>query len=87
MRSGVHVRRERAAGFGAVVAALQEALDDVTPDVKLVIENSAGAGQLRGGTLEEPGASARALDTPQPGGHRDRHPVVALRTILEGVAA
>ncbi len=62
---GSYGKRDRGAGFASVVAALEDALDGVAPGVKLVIENSAGAGQLCGGALEELGAFARALDTPQ----------------------
>jgi deoxyribonuclease-4 len=59
---GSYGKRDRRAGFGAVVAALESALGNIAPDVVLVLENSAGAGQLCGGTLEELGAFIRAVD-------------------------
>lgn len=62
---GSYGKRERTAGFGSVIAALEDALDGIAPGVHLVIENSAGAGQLCGGTIEELGAIARALPHPQ----------------------
>lgn len=62
---GSYGTRDRAEGFGSVVAALEDALDGIAPGVHLVIENSAGAGQLCGGTVEELGALARALPHPQ----------------------
>jgi deoxyribonuclease-4 len=46
---------------------LANALEDIAPGVHLVLENSAGAGQLCGGTLEELGEFMRALDHPQLG--------------------
>ena len=61
---GSYGTRERAAGFASVVAALQDALDGIAPGVALVMENSAGAGQLCGGTIEELGAFVRAIDHP-----------------------
>jgi deoxyribonuclease-4 len=48
-----------------VVAALEEALEGIAPGVYLVMENSAGAGQLCGGTLEELGAFIRTVGHPQ----------------------
>jgi deoxyribonuclease IV len=62
---GSYGKRERSEGFGSVVAALEDALDGIAPGVHLVIENSAGAGQLCGGTIEELGAIVRAIDHPQ----------------------
>ena len=62
---GSYGKRDRREGFGSVVAALADALDGIKPGVHLVIENSAGAGQLCGGTLEELGAFSRALPHPQ----------------------
>ena len=47
--------------------ALEAALADIEPGVFLVLENSAGAGNLAGGTLEELGAFVRALPHPQLG--------------------
>ena len=44
--------------------ALEGALAGIDPNVSLVIENSAGAGQLCGGTMEELGAFVRAIDHP-----------------------
>jgi len=61
---GSYGTRERSAGFATVVAALEEALDGVAPQVALVMENSAGAGQLCGGTMEELGAFIRTIGHP-----------------------
>jgi deoxyribonuclease-4 len=64
---GSYGSRPRAEGFKAVVAALEEALAGIEPGVYLVLENSAGAGQLCGGTLDELGDFVRALGHPQLG--------------------
>ena len=64
---GSYGKREREAGFAAVVVMLERALENIAPGVFLVLENSAGAGQLCGGTLEELGAFMRAVDHPQLG--------------------
>jgi deoxyribonuclease IV len=61
---GSYGARERAQGFAAVVAALEDALDGIDQNVALVMENSAGAGQLCGGTIEELGAFVRAIGHP-----------------------
>jgi deoxyribonuclease-4 len=62
---GSYGKRERSAGFAQVVAALETALADIAPGVYLVMENSAGAGQLCGGTIEELGALVRTIAHPQ----------------------
>ncbi len=62
---GSYGKRDRAEGFAAVVQLLERALEDIAPGVYLVLENSAGAGQLCGGTLEELGEFVRAVDHPQ----------------------
>ncbi len=64
---GSYGTRDRERGFAAVVRLLERALGDIAPGVCLVLENSAGAGALCGGTLEELGAFVRALDHPQLG--------------------
>lgn len=64
---GSYGTRDRDAGFAAIVGALSEALADISADVTLVLENSAGAGNLAGGTLEELGAFLKAVDHPQLG--------------------
>lgn len=64
---GSYGKRPRPQGFAAVVALLEVALADIRPNVRLVLENSAGAGQLCGGTLEELGGLLRAVDHPQLG--------------------
>lgn len=61
---GSYGSRDRAAGFASVVTALEDALDGIAPSVMLVMENSAGAGQLCGGTIEELGALVRAIGHP-----------------------
>jgi len=62
---GSYGTRERNDGFAAVVGLLERALENIAPGVFLVLENSAGAGQLCGGTLEELGDFVRALAHPQ----------------------
>jgi deoxyribonuclease-4 len=62
---GSYGTRDRSAGFAQVVAALESALEAIPPDVYLVMENSAGAGSLCGGTLAELGAFVRAVGHPQ----------------------
>jgi deoxyribonuclease-4 len=62
---GSYGKRDRRAGFVSVVAALESALEGIAPGVFLVLENSAGAGQLCGGTLDELGAFIKAVDHPQ----------------------
>ena len=64
---GSYGNRPRAEGFAQVVTALEEALSATPPGVTLVMENSAGAGQLCGGTLEELGELVRAVGHPQLG--------------------
>jgi deoxyribonuclease-4 len=61
---GSYGKRDRKDGFASVVASLESALDGIDPDVYLVMENSAGAGQLCGGTMEELGAFVRAIGHP-----------------------
>ncbi|HEY0394944.1 MAG TPA: deoxyribonuclease IV [Candidatus Elarobacter sp.] len=61
---GSYGKRDRKDGFASVVAALEDALDGIDPNVALVMENSAGAGQLCGGTIEELGAFVRATGHP-----------------------
>ncbi len=64
---GSYGKRDRTEGFAAVVLLLERALEDIKPGVFLVLENSAGAGQLCGGTLDELGAFVRAVNHPQLG--------------------
>jgi len=64
---GSYGKRDREAGFSAVCRALEAALEEIAPDVFLVLENSAGAGQLCGGTMEELGRFLRAVPHPQLG--------------------
>jgi deoxyribonuclease-4 len=64
---GSYGSRARKEGFAQVVVALAEALEAIRPEVFLIMENSAGAGQLCGGTLEELGEFIRALGHPQLG--------------------
>jgi deoxyribonuclease-4 len=60
-----HARPQRGLRPGRARAG--SALASIPPGVTLVMENSAGAGNLCGGTLEELGAFVRALDHPQLG--------------------
>ncbi|HEY0797565.1 MAG TPA: deoxyribonuclease IV [Candidatus Baltobacteraceae bacterium] len=64
---GSYGTRPRTEAFPAVVQALERVLATIPPDVMLVMENSAGAGQLVGGTVEELGEFLRAVDHPQLG--------------------
>ncbi len=64
---GSYGTRDRSEGFDATCRALEAALSAIEPGVFLVLENSAGAGQLMGGTLEELGALSRSLQHPQLG--------------------
>lgn len=64
---GSYGKRDRAEAFGATCRALETALAAIERGVVLVLENSAGAGSLMGGTLEELGALVRALPHPQLG--------------------
>lgn len=62
---GSYGKRDRNEGFAQVVALLEEALAGIAPGVYLVMENSAGAGALCGGTVEELGALVRTVGHPQ----------------------
>ncbi len=64
---GSYGKRDRDEGFVQVCRMLEEALADIDPGVVLVMENSAGAGQLCGGTIEELGALVRTVGHPQLG--------------------
>lgn len=64
---GSYGKRDRNEGFVSACHLLEQALEDVGPGVYLVMENSAGAGALCGGTLEELGRFVKALDHPQLG--------------------
>lgn len=64
---GSYGTRDRNEGFAAICRALEESLQEIAPGVMLVLENSAGAGNLAGGTLEELGRFVRTVDHPQLG--------------------
>ena len=64
---GSYGRRDRSEGFVGACRMLESLLSEITPGVDLVLENSAGAGALCGGTLEELGRFVRSLDHPQLG--------------------
>ncbi|MBV9332552.1 MAG: deoxyribonuclease IV [Candidatus Eremiobacteraeota bacterium] len=64
---GSYGTRDRNEAFHAMCVALEAALARIEPSVVLVIENSAGAGNLAGGTLEELGALVRSVAHPQLG--------------------
>lgn len=64
---GAYGKRDRKEGFAAICAALEEALQTIRPGVFLVMENSAGAGSLAGGTLEELGRFVETIGHPQLG--------------------
>ncbi|TAM56486.1 deoxyribonuclease IV [bacterium] len=62
---GSYGKRERAHGHRQVCRALSRLLEDIRPGVQLVLENSAGSGNLVGGTLEELGSFIHEVDHPQ----------------------
>jgi deoxyribonuclease-4 len=64
---GSYGARDREDARTAVCRVLETALSGIEPRVTLVLENSAGAGNLIGGTLEELGAFVRRLAHPQLG--------------------
>ncbi len=64
---GSYGKRDRNEGFVAICRALEEVLSDIKPGVYLVLENSAGAGNLAGGTLDELGRFLRTIAHPQLG--------------------
>ena len=64
---GSYGKRDREAGFAAICRALETVLATIAPEVYLVMENSAGAGSLAGGTLEELGRFIKSVDHPQLG--------------------
>ena len=64
---GSYGTRDRTEGFAAICAALESVLSEITPGVTLVLENSAGAGNLAGGTLDELGKFIWAVRHPQLG--------------------
>jgi deoxyribonuclease IV len=64
---GSYGGRDRDEGFAQICSALEAALEDIQPGVMLVLENSAGAGNLAGGTLEELGRLVRTIAHPQLG--------------------
>jgi deoxyribonuclease-4 len=64
---GSYGTRDRKEGFSAICRALETALQGIDSGVFMVLENSAGAGNLAGGTLEELGAFLKAVDHPQLG--------------------
>lgn len=64
---GSYGNRDPQTGFVSACRLLEQALADIPQGVHLVMENSAGAGSLCGGTLEELGRFVKALDHPQLG--------------------
>jgi deoxyribonuclease IV len=64
---GSYGTRDRNEAFGQICRSLETALTGIEPGVFLVLENSAGAGNLAGGTLEELGAFVRSIAHPQLG--------------------
>lgn len=64
---GSYGTRDRNEGFVAISRALEAALEEIAPNVYLVLENSAGAGQLAGGTIDELGAFVKTVGHPQLG--------------------
>ncbi|HUA08572.1 MAG TPA: deoxyribonuclease IV [Candidatus Acidoferrales bacterium] len=64
---GSYGTRDRNEGFSAICSALENVLGAIAPGVTLVLENSAGAGNLAGGTLDELGRFIEAVGHPQLG--------------------
>ena len=64
---GSYGKRDRKEGFTAIVRALSAVVASIRPGVTLVLENSAGAGALAGGTLDELAQFVKAVDHPQLG--------------------
>ena len=64
---GSYGKRDRKEGFVTICRALEASLENIPEGVHLVMENSAGAGALAGGTLEELGEFVRTVDHPQLG--------------------
>lgn len=64
---GSYGKRDRDEGFAAICRALEAVLEEIEPGVTLVLENSAGAGNLAGGTLDELGRFITTIDHPQLG--------------------
>lgn len=64
---GSYGKRDRNEGFVAACRLLETVLETIPAGVYLVMENSAGAGALCGGTLEELGRFIKSLDHPQLG--------------------
>ena len=64
---GSYGKRDRNEGFASTCSALETVLENIDPNVILVLENSAGAGSLAGGTIEELGAFLRTVHHPQLG--------------------
>lgn len=64
---GSYGMRSRVEAFADACRALASVLANIPRDVILLMENSAGAGQLCGGTLEELGRFIREVDHPQLG--------------------
>ena len=64
-----HSGSHKGAGFDAILeqasAAMREVLDRSPPDVWLIIENSAGAGDHIGSKFNEIGRLLKAIDSPQ----------------------
>jgi deoxyribonuclease-4 len=64
---GSYGQRDVKEGFVAICHALERALETIQPGVMLVMENSAGSGNLAGGTLVELGRFVKTVDHPQLG--------------------
>jgi deoxyribonuclease IV len=64
---GSYGTRDRDEAFSAICRTLETALASIEQGVFLVLENSAGAGNLVGDTLEDLGAFVRTLAHPQLG--------------------
>lgn len=64
---GSYGNRNRDEAFTDICRLLEAALAEIEPGVFLVLENSAGSGNLAGGTLDELGALTKAVQHPQLG--------------------
>jgi deoxyribonuclease-4 len=64
---GSYLDQDRDVGFARVCKTISDVIEHAPVGPMLLLENSAGAGNLCGGTLEEIGAILKAVDSPRVG--------------------
>jgi deoxyribonuclease-4 len=64
---GSYGDQDRRIGFDRVCSTIAKVIEAAAPGPMLLLENSAGAGNLCGGTLEEMGAILKEVDSPRVG--------------------